>query len=67
MDKNNSIASYTLDWLTREIKRTRINKAHAEAKNSEGNCAVCAEIGNLRVKLCMFEWLHELALREVGK
>lgn len=67
MDKNNSVAPYTLDWLTREIKRTRINLAHAEAKNTEGNCAVCAEIGNLCVKLRMLEWLHELTLREVGK
>lgn len=65
MDKNYDIVPYTLDWLTREIKRTRINLGRAEERNGEGGCTTCAEIGNLSLKLQMFELLHELTLREV--
>lgn len=66
MDKNYDIVPYTLDWLTREIKRTRINLDRAEERKvREGGCTTCAEIGNLSLKLQMFELLHELTLREV--
>lgn len=60
------IARYSLDWLTREIRRTRVNIARAEEKYGKtGGCAGCAELGDLEVKLQMLEWLQAHVLEEI--
>lgn len=62
------IARYSLDWLTRQIRRTRVNIARAEEKyGNTGGCAGCVELADLELKVQMLEWLHALALREVGE
>lgn len=46
-----------LRWLLKELKKTRIDKGHAEARR--GGVTECR---NLRKKIAILEWLTDVVL-----
>ena len=53
----------SLEWLYRELKRTKIALAHLERRD-DGGCGCCRERHDLERKQAVVEWLIQRVLEE---
>lgn len=54
----------SLDWLYKQLKKSKIALHHAEAKYN-GSCVECQEIKNLKEKIEIIEWLINETMKAV--